>query len=33
MQTLRQNGWQRVLAGDTSLDELIRVCPLETENP
>ncbi|MFM7037645.1 MAG: GspE/PulE family protein [Planctomycetaceae bacterium] len=31
MQTLRQNGWQRVLAGQTSLDELIRVCPLESE--
>ena len=30
MQSLRQNGWQRVLAGETSLDELIRVCPLET---
>lgn len=31
MQTLRQNGWQRVLAGETSMDELIRVCPLDTE--
>jgi len=31
MQTLRQNGWQRVLAGQTSLDELVRVCPLEAE--
>ncbi len=31
MQTLRQNGWQRVLAGQTSLDELVRVCPLESE--
>lgn len=31
MQTLRQNGWERVLAGQTSLDELVRVCPLESE--
>jgi len=31
MQTLRQNGWHRVLAGQTSLDELVRVCPLEAE--
>jgi len=32
MQSLRQNGWQRVLTGETSLDELIRVCPLENSN-
>jgi general secretion pathway protein E/type IV pilus assembly protein PilB len=32
MQSLRQNGWQRVLAGETSLEELIRVCPLESED-
>jgi general secretion pathway protein E/type IV pilus assembly protein PilB len=31
MRTLRQSGWQRVLAGETSLDELVRVCPLENE--
>lgn len=31
MQTLRQSGWQRVLSGETSLDELVRVCPLENE--
>jgi general secretion pathway protein E len=29
MQTLRQMAWQRVLAGETSLEELIRVCPAE----
>ncbi|MFM7830190.1 MAG: hypothetical protein ACKPJD_00255 [Planctomycetaceae bacterium] len=32
MQSLRQNGWQRVLTGETSLDELIRVCPLENSD-
>jgi general secretion pathway protein E/type IV pilus assembly protein PilB len=31
MQTLRETGWQRVLAGETSLDELVRVCPIETD--
>jgi general secretion pathway protein E len=31
MQTLREMGWQRVLAGETSLDELVRVCPIETD--
>jgi general secretion pathway protein E len=31
MQTLRQMGWQRVLAGETSLDELVRVCPVEND--
>ena len=31
MQTLREMGWQRALAGETSLDELVRVCPMETE--
>ncbi|MEY3458268.1 MAG: Type secretion system protein, partial [Planctomycetota bacterium] len=31
MQTLRQNGWQRVIAGETSLDELVRVCPLDDD--
>ena len=33
MVTLRQDGWARVLAGETSLDELIRVCPLDDEEP
>jgi type II secretory ATPase GspE/PulE/Tfp pilus assembly ATPase PilB-like protein len=32
MQSLRQNGWQRVLTGETSLDEMIRVCPLENSD-
>ncbi len=31
MVTLRQNGWNRVLAGETSLEELIRVCPADDE--
>ena len=31
MQTLRQMGWQRVLAGETSLEELVRVCPVEND--
>jgi general secretion pathway protein E/type IV pilus assembly protein PilB len=31
MQTLRQMAWQRVLAGETSLEELIRVCPAESD--
>ncbi len=31
MQTLREMGWQRVLAGETSLDELVRVCPIEAD--
>lgn len=26
MQTLKQNGWQRVVAGDTTIDELLKVC-------
>ena len=24
--TLRQSGWQRVLAGQTSIEEVLRVC-------
>lgn len=31
MQTLREMGWQRVLSGETSLDELVRVCPMEND--
>ena len=31
MQTLREMGWQRVLDGQTSLEELVRVCPMDTE--
>lgn len=31
MQTLREMGWQRVLAGETSLEELVRVCPVECD--
>jgi len=31
MQTLREMGWQRVLDGQTSLEELVRVCPIETD--
>ena len=31
MQTLREMGWQRVLAGETSLEELVRVCPVEVD--
>jgi general secretion pathway protein E/type IV pilus assembly protein PilB len=31
MQTLREMAWQRVLAGETSLEELVRVCPVENE--
>jgi type II secretory ATPase GspE/PulE/Tfp pilus assembly ATPase PilB-like protein len=31
MQTLREMAWQRVLAGETSLEELIRVCPVEND--
>lgn len=26
MQTLKQNGWQRVLSGETTIDEVLRVC-------
>jgi type II secretory ATPase GspE/PulE/Tfp pilus assembly ATPase PilB-like protein len=29
MQTLRNMCWERVLAGDTTLEELIRVCPVD----
>lgn len=29
MQTLREAAWQRVLAGETSLEEMNRVCPIE----
>lgn len=31
MQTLRQMAWQRVLAGVTSIEELVRVCPAESD--
>lgn len=31
MTTLRQDGWNKVLAGETSLEELIRVCPADDE--
>ena len=31
MTTLRDMAWQRVLMGETSLDELVRVCPTETD--
>ncbi len=31
MQTLREMGWQRVLDGETSLEELVRVCPIESD--
>jgi len=31
MQTLREINWQRVLDGQTSLEELVRVCPIETD--
>ncbi len=31
MTTLREMAWQRVLAGETTLEELIRVCPAESE--
>lgn len=31
MKTLREHGWQRVLAGETTLEELVRVCPSEAE--
>ncbi len=31
MQSLREMGWQRVLAGETSVEELVRVCPAENE--
>jgi type II secretory ATPase GspE/PulE/Tfp pilus assembly ATPase PilB-like protein len=31
MQTLRENAWNRVIAGETSLEELIRVCPIDND--
>ena len=31
MQSLREMGWERVLAGETSVEELVRVCPAEIE--
>ncbi len=31
MQTLREMAFQRVLAGETSIEELIRVCPVEND--
>lgn len=31
MQTLRENAWNRVVAGETSLDELVRVCPIDND--
>lgn len=31
MQTLREMAWQRVLAGETTLEELVRVCPIESD--
>ena len=30
MTTIRQSGWQRVLAGQTSVDEVLRVCSTES---
>ncbi|MFT5095308.1 MAG: type II secretory ATPase GspE/PulE/Tfp pilus assembly ATPase PilB-like protein, partial [Porticoccaceae bacterium] len=27
--TLRQSGWERVIAGQTSVDEVLRVCANE----
>ncbi len=33
MQTLREMAWQRVLDGQTSLEELVRVCPVDADGP